>query len=78
MTPVSVSDVPLDEQLALKLARAGAASVASRYKRDALIVECYKAGGGVREIARIVGLSHPAVLKIIEKAEESRGPTTTS
>lgn len=66
MTPVTVYEV--EEKMAIDLARAGAGAAAARFKRDQLIVEAFKAGGGVREIARLVGLSHPAVLKIIEKA----------
>lgn len=62
----------------MKLARAGAASTAARFHRDKLIVEAFEAGGGVREIARIVGLSHPAVLKIIEKAKRDEDDATTT
>lgn len=76
MTAVTVYEV--EEKLAMELARAGASAVASRHRRDALIVEAHKAGGGVREIARLVGLSHPAVLKIIEKARLVEDDATTT
>ena len=36
-------------------------------QRDDLIRSAHAAGGGVREIARAVGLTHPAVLRIISR-----------
>ncbi|HSZ38453.1 MAG TPA: hypothetical protein VK817_00700 [Trebonia sp.] len=36
-------------------------------KRDAEIVAAHQEGDGLREIARAVGMSHPAVKKIVEK-----------
>ena len=36
-------------------------------RRDELILAAHTAGGGVREIARTVGLSHPAVSRILRR-----------
>jgi transposase-like protein len=35
-------------------------------ERNRLVREAHAAGGGVREIARLVGLTHPAVLNILK------------
>lgn len=37
-------------------------------ERDRLIREAYAAGGGLREIARLAGLTHRAVRKIVDRA----------
>ncbi len=39
-----------------------------RAERDSLIRQAHDAGGGVREIARMVGLSHPAILGILGRS----------
>lgn len=54
---------------ARKVQTAAAARTRTVQERDRLIVEAYHAGGGVREIARHVGLSHPVVLDILKRAE---------
>lgn len=49
------------------------AKLAEDYKneRDALIVMAFIDGAGVREIARAVGMTHPAVKYIIDKNAEN-------
>jgi len=50
--------------------RLGAAARKARQwheERDDQIVQAHQAGDSFREIGRIVGLSHPAVKKIVEK-----------
>jgi transposase-like protein len=64
--------MPLDPDLAERLRVAGEKVKTSRTEtiaaRDQVILEAYGKGGGVREIARAVGLSHPVVLDIIERS----------
>lgn len=49
------------------LARAAKAAAAAVGKRDRLIVEAVHAGGGVREVARAVGMNHTSVLHIVKR-----------
>lgn len=55
--------VDTDTERALR--RAAAHAVDWRLCRDELIREAHANGAGVREIARAVGLSHPAVIRIV-------------
>jgi hypothetical protein len=59
--------MPVQPDLARKLAAVAAAAVKSTAERDRLIVEAYQAGGSLREIARLAGLSHPGVLRIVRR-----------
>lgn len=43
-----------------------------RAERDSLIRKAHDAGGGVREIARMVSLSHPAILGILARSAEGQ------
>lgn len=61
--------VPVDPELARKLTREGRKAREATAERDRLIAEAYKAGGGLREIARLVGLTHPTVKYIVGRAE---------
>lgn len=38
-----------------------------KVERDQLVVQLRKEGGSLREIAEILGLTHPAVLKILAR-----------
>lgn len=58
--------------MARRLKREAAKLDAAREERDRLIVEAVHAGGGVREVARLAGLSHPSVLAIVRKAQDER------
>lgn len=64
---VTVPTVPLDPAAARRLAALGKKAKDATAERDAYVVEQYKAGGGMREIARAVGLSHPGVRRILER-----------
>ncbi len=65
----TVPPVPVDPALSKRLTRASQKAKDYTAERNRLIVEAHAAGGGVREIARLVGLTHPAVLRILAKAE---------
>jgi DNA invertase Pin-like site-specific DNA recombinase len=74
--------VTIDPQLARRLKAAGENAAADRKvadasdaERDALIREARAAGGSLREIAAVVGLSHTQV-KNIAHGRAPRRPTT--
>lgn len=50
-----------------ELRRAGARVRAWLARRDQLVLDAYRAGRPKKEIARIVGLSAPAIDRIIER-----------
>jgi hypothetical protein len=62
--------MPVPDDLARRLSRAARLSSKWRTERDRLIVEAHRAGGGVREIARLAGLSHPTVIEIVRGARQ--------
>lgn len=63
--------VPAVEQaLERSLARAAAKAEQARKDRDAQIVLAFIGGAGLREIARAVNMTHPAVKYILEKNAE--------
>lgn len=66
MTP-TLTGVPIKPETARELARVAKQVETARQRRDALIVQAHAEGGGLREIARIAGLTHRAVTKIIER-----------
>lgn len=68
MTPTdTLSRVALEPRMAAELAKAGQKAKDWTTQRDELIKIAHESGGGVREIARAVGLTHPAVLRILGK-----------
>lgn len=62
----TVPPVPVDPALARKLSTAAGKAREWTEERNHLVREAHEAGGGAREIARLVGLTHPAVLNIIK------------
>lgn len=64
----TLPSVPVDPDLAKRLATAARKAEEWKVERDRLIVEAVAAGGGVREVARLVGLTHPSILKTVERA----------
>lgn len=68
--PATVSDVPVDPDLARRLASAGRKSEEWRSKRDDLIREAASNGATLREIAAIVGMSNPGVLRVIRRGHD--------
>jgi len=66
----TVRSVTIDPELEKKLKRVATKAIESRAERDELIREAYRKGAGVREIARLVQLSHPGVLRILRIVKE--------
>lgn len=69
-SPANVCAVPVDPDLARRLATAGKKTEEWREKRDDLIREAAERGGTLREIAAAVGLSNPGVLRVIRRGGE--------
>jgi transposase-like protein len=67
--PPTIPGVPVDPTLARKLTTAAGKARDWTEERNRLVREAHAAGGGVREIARLIGLTHPAVLNIIKPRE---------
>lgn len=66
MTP-TLRAVPVDKELAAKLRKAAKQSAHWREERDRLVREASAAGGSLREIAALVGLSNPGVKRILDR-----------
>jgi hypothetical protein len=62
---VTVPAMPLDPAVAKRLAALGRKAKEGTAERDRYICEVYAAGGGLREIARAVGLSHAGVRRVL-------------
>lgn len=73
MTTTTVAGMSLDEKTIRELSRAANHAATWTERRNALIREAAAAGGGVREIARAVGLNHTTVMNII--TPKKRGPS---
>ena len=70
--PATVCDVAVDPDLARRLATASRKAEEWRDRRDDLIREAARNGATLREIAAVVGMSNPGVLRVIR-----RGPLET-
>lgn len=66
----TVHDVSTDPDLARRLAAAGRKAVEWKNKRDELIQQAAREGATLREIAALVGLTNPGVLRIVRKGED--------
>lgn len=73
MTTTTVEPMTLDDDIARELSRAAKQVTSWTERRNNLIREAVAAGGGVREIARIVGMNHTSVLNIL--SPKKRGGT---
>lgn len=71
--PANVASVPVDPQLARDLTTAGKKADDWKLRRDALVIEAHGQGASLREIAKLVGLSNPGVLRIIRKYHAPTG-----
>jgi hypothetical protein len=60
--------VAVDPDLARQLATAGRKVEEWKDRRDELIRQAARNGGTLREIAALVGLSNPGVLRVIRRA----------
>lgn len=63
----TLSAMPISEDAARELSRAAKQAQTWLTRRDRLIVRAIADGGGLREVARLVGLTHPAVAKIVAR-----------
>ena len=70
----TLAAVPLPEDTARRLKRAGENQRKWIEQRNEMIVLAYEQGGGVREIGRLVGLSHVSVLNILKDAGVKPAP----
>ena len=61
----------MDPAMEKRLQRAATRAERAKDERDVAIIEAYLAGGGIREIARAVNLTHPAVKYILERNAEN-------
>jgi hypothetical protein len=71
--PPTLPTVPLDDDTARELSRAAKQVASWTERRNTLIRDAVAAGGGVREVARAVGLNHATVLNIL--SPKKRGGT---
>lgn len=69
-----LAQMAVPPELAKRLERAAKNAGKWKHERDQLIIDAYEAGGGVREIGRLVGLSHPGILRIIRQQEPGTQP----
>lgn len=69
-TPATVCTVPVDPDLARRLATAGRKAEEWKDRRDDLIREAARNGASLREIASLVGLSAPGVLRVTRRGGE--------
>ncbi len=74
LRPANVGSVPLDADLARRLAAAGRKTEEWRTRRDELVREAHRSGASLREIAVAVGLSNPGVLRIVRRAADPGDP----
>lgn len=72
----TLAGVPLSDDTARRLTAAGKHHRRWRAERDELIRIAYQEGAGPREISRLVGLSHPAVIRIIRQQPPLFGRST--
>ena len=66
MTPLASAAV-LEPAMERRLAKAAEQAKTAVRTRDLLVVEAYKAGGGVREIGRALGMNHNAVRHVLRR-----------
>ena len=65
----TLAAMPISDDDARELSRAARMADTWRENRDRLIREAHANGAGLREIARLVGMTHPAVIKIVAKGD---------
>lgn len=70
MTVATVCGVAVEPDLARRLATAGRKAEEWKDRRDELIREAASNGGTLREIASLVGLSNPGVLRVIRRGAD--------
>lgn len=60
--------MPITRGMADKLAQAQQELEDARTRRDGVVADAWYAGGGMREIAEVIGLTHSGVSKMLERA----------
>lgn len=65
MTDAVTTLPPVDGDLRRRLAKASQTAVRSTKQRDQLIAEAYRQGASMREIGRLIGMTHPGVRSIL-------------
>lgn len=70
MTAILTTFGDMDPDMEKRLTRAALRAERSKQDRDAEIVVAFLHGAGIREIARAVKMSHPAVKYILDKNAE--------
>lgn len=65
----------VDNDLARRLATAARKGGEWLARRDALIVEAVEAGGTQREVAKLAGLTQPAIHAILQRHRDGRTVT---
>lgn len=74
MTAPTVPAVAVDPELTRKLQRAAEKARTAKAALDELVVEAAAAGGSYREIAKLVGSTHPTIAKIVADAGDPCRP----
>jgi DNA invertase Pin-like site-specific DNA recombinase len=64
---VTLAPVPMPDETAKRLKLAGRRQARWKQERDELIRLAHEQGAGPREIARLVGLSHAGVIRILRQ-----------
>ena len=60
--------VAVDPEMKRRLVRTAANAVKARMDLEELIIRAVAAGGSYREVAKLVGMTHPTVMKIVMSA----------
>ena len=67
----TVQNMTIEPELAKRLRQASAKAAEWLDERDRLIVQALDAGASLREVARLVGLSGPGVMKIRDRLTDN-------
>lgn len=73
--PDTLAGVPIDPDLAREVSRAARMTETWRASRDRLIRQAHAAGGSLREIGKLAGMTHRAVSKIVAKGDSRDEPS---
>ena len=69
LVTTTVPPVPLDDRTARNLVTAGSKAREWTVRRDTLIRTAHTARGSLREIGKLVGLSHIGIRKIVQRED---------
>lgn len=74
MSATTLPPVAVDKELAKQLKRRAAQAIQARMELEELIIKAVAAGGSYREVAKLVGMTHPTVMKIVMSAPTLKLP----